>query len=289
MLQVLEKRFHGVTTNFKGGRGGAHLNSEVQEFRCAPPELPQFFKEHLWGADDLSDRDRCGTPLVRRLVITSQDEAALAIWLNRFLNDGLSRNTSVVTQHVMQVLAGKRQKWAEQCFQTINRLQANVNHGPAARRIAFHQLPRLLRRNVLIGRVRKCQGFLQRSFDLYRLQERANFIESSCTQAENFFIGVGKLARLRHSTVVAMSEAYDSMDEVSPSRDQFVIVAANEFGPIPTCVSSLRRARRKIVPDRICGKLVLNVVRPQRPVPAGAHLLTFEVVKLVCGDVVGQV
>ena len=34
--------------------------------------------------------------------------------------------------------------------------------------------------------------------------------------------------------------------------------------------------------------VVQGIVRPQRPVPACAHLLAFEVVKLVCGDVVGQ-
>src|SRR6266850_1380163 len=132
------------------------------------------------------------------------------------------------------------------------------------------------------------KGFLQRGFDLNGLQEPADSAERSSACLENDPVGFGKIPWLRHASGVPVRQIDHPMNEISPRGDEFVIVAANEFAPIPAGVPALGRARCKIVTNSIRVKAILKIRCPQRPTSAGAHFFPFQVVKLVSWNIVWQ-
>ncbi len=68
---------------------------------------------------------------------------------------------------------------------------------------------------------------------------------------EQLLVGLGQRTRLGHDSEVLERALECAVDEVSPGRDQLVVVAADELGPGEVRVLRLRAGDREEVAQRV--------------------------------------
>ena len=92
---------------------------------------------------------------------------------------------------------------------------------------------------------------LQRRAEARGFEMIADLRETRLHGVDEVLVGNGELTRLRDLPETSMRVDERAVREISPGRDELVVVAANKIGPREIGVLRLRAGEHEIEPERV--------------------------------------
>ena len=120
------------------------------------------------------------------------------------------------------------------------------------------------------------------------LDQLPHALEPGGDPVEHGTVGVRELAGKRDGPEIAIRVGQRPVDEVSPVREQLVVVATDELGPREVGVLQLGAAGREEVAHWIRVVPLEHVAHVDRHRPTGRELLALHGQELTCDDVVRE-
>lgn len=209
------------------------------------------------------------------------------------VGDGLgvlcAEQRGIVAQEGVEFLAGEGQERREEGFEGVDGAEGGVDRFGRLGFVGFDGAPGRGHVEVFVHLGGEAEGFLQGRAEFDRVDQVADGLETRVNGGEQFFIAGAQGAGFGDVAFpMFVAKRQDTVRQVAPGSDQFVIVTGDELFPVPVGIPVFGHVDGQVVAQGIGVIPREGIETVHDPVATAGNFAPFQVHKLVRGDIVGQ-